>query len=84
MSDNKGIYEITNNEGAICTVNTTNPKNNTFGPVWASICESAVNTSVLEATINRYQYRSKDGKPINSSPTGFVVKIGNEVEAFLP
>ena len=73
MSNNQGIYQITNNEGAICTVNTDNPKNNTYGPTWASICESFINSTVLEATIERYQYRSINGKPDYSYPTGLLV-----------
>jgi ribosomal protein S1 len=84
MTVKKGVYEITNNEGAICYVDTATKGKNTYGPTWAAICESLKSHRVLEAVIDRYQYRSTNGKPEETRPTGFVVKINNEVEAFLP
>ncbi|HJN68307.1 MAG TPA: hypothetical protein QF602_02540 [Candidatus Marinimicrobia bacterium] len=84
MKLKKGVYEITNNEGAICYVDTATKGKNTYGPIWAAICESSQSHTVLEAVIDRYQYRSTNGKSEETRPTGFVVKINDEVEAFLP
>jgi ribosomal protein S1 len=84
MAVKKGVYEITNNEGAICYVDTATKGKNTYGPTWAAICESAQSHRVLEAVIDHLQYRSMNGKPEETRPTGFVVKINDEVEAFLP
>jgi len=84
MAVKKGVYEITNNEGAICYVDTATKGKKTYGPTWAAICESAKSHRVLEAVIDRLQYRSMNGKPDKSRTTGFIVKINNEVEAFLP
>ena len=84
MTVKKGVYEITNNEGAICYVDTATKGKKTYGQTWATICKSSQSHSVLEAVIDRLQYRSLNGKPDESRSTGFVVKINNEVEAFLP
>ena len=80
----EGIYEIINNEGAICYVDTVTKGKTTFGKVWAAICESKLNGTVLEAYIDRFQYRTNNGKPEDSNPSGVIIKIENEVEAFLP
>ena len=80
----KGIYEIINNEGAICFVDTATKGKNTYGEVWAAVCESILNGKILEAIIDRFQYRTNQGEPESSSPSGVIVKIHNEVEAFLP
>ena len=79
-----GIYQIMNDEGAICRVDTTTPDKNTYGPVWADICEAAIHGKVLDATIDRFQYKTMKGELTDPMPTGFLVKIQDEVEAFLP
>lgn len=81
---NQGLYEITNNEGMICRVDTTNSANKTFGQNWVDICESTLNGQILKGVIDRYQYRTHEGEKIENNPTGFVVKINDEIETFLP
>ena len=80
----KGIYEIINNEGAICYVDTVTEGKNTYGEEWASVCESTLNGLILEAIIDRFQYRTNKGEPDSKTPSGVIVKIQNKVEAFLP
>ena len=80
----KGVYQIINPEGAIRKVDTTDPGKNTYGPVWAAICESMLNGRVLEANIKNYQYKTMNGRPLSSAPTGFIVRIEDEVDGFLP
>jgi len=84
MSTKKGVYKILNDEGAICNVDTVTQGVKTYGPVWAAICESKLTGTALEATVDRYQYKTMDGEPIDSAATGVVIKIQNQIEAFLP
>ena len=80
----KGVYKITNNEGALCNVNTANKSSAFYGKYWAGVCESYLNGKVIAGKLDRYRYRSNNGEPENANPTGFVVKIGPKIEAFLP
>jgi len=84
MSNQTGIYEIMNNEGMICYVDTATAGKQTYGEDWADICKSALEGRVLKAKIEKYQYRTHEGEPISDKPTGFVVKINENIEAFLP
>ena len=83
-SNKKGVYKITNNEGALCNVNTANKSSAFYGQHWAGVCESYLNGKVIAGKLDRYRYRSNNGEPENANPTGFVVKIGSKIEAFLP
>ena len=80
----KGKFEIINNEGMICYVNTESEDSEFFGKVWTDICESKLEGKILDGIINRYQYRTLKGKPVSDKPTGFVIKIQDKIEAFLP
>ena len=84
MQEQQGIYEIINNEGMICFVDTATPGKKTFGKDWVDICRSALEGLVLKGEILNYQYRTHQGEPINDKPTGFVVKINGNIEVFLP
>ena len=84
MSEKQGIYLITNNEGMECYVDTATKGKKTYGKDWVDICESTLNNTILKGEIAKYQYRTHEGKPIDDKPTGFVVKINGEIEAFLP
>ena len=84
MEQETGVYEIINNEGAICKVDTKTKGKPTFGPIWESICNSYKSSTLLEAIIDRPQYRFRKVESPEDIPTGLVVKIGGEVEAFLP
>jgi len=80
----KGTYQIINAEGAICRVDTSTLGKNTYGPVWEDICKAAIHGKVLEATIERFQYKTMNGESIDPTPTGFLIKIQDQVDAFLP
>ena len=84
MTQDKGVYEITNNEGMICFVDTTDSAKKTYGKNWVNVCESALHGKVLKAEIVQYQYRTHQGERTSDIPTGFVVKIDGEIESFLP
>ena len=84
MSDQQGIYEITNNEGMICYVDTATEGKKTYGKGGVDICESTLNGTILRGEIEKYQYRTHEGEAIDDNPTGFVIKINDEIEAFLP
>jgi ribonuclease HI len=79
-----GVFEIINEEGAICRVDTVDEGSQYYGPVWRAICESKLQGKTLLAVFDGIQYRSNNGDPDLSSPTGFRVKIMEEVDAFLP
>ena len=51
MTQDKGVYEITNNEGMICFVDTTDSAKKTYGKNWVNVCESALHGKVLKAQI---------------------------------
>ena len=80
----KGQFEIINNEGMICYVNTDKEDSEFYGKVWSDICKSKLEGIVLDGIIDRYQYRTMNGEPVSDKPTGFIVKIQDKVEAFLP
>ena len=80
----KGKYEIINNEGMICYVNTTKTDGEFYGQVWSDICQSILCGKVLESVIDRQQYKTMKGESINDTPTGYIIKIQDEIEAFLP
>ena len=84
MPEKQGVYKITNNEGMICFVDTKTPGKTTYGANWADVCESSLNGKILRGEIVKYQYRTHEGKPINNKPTGFAIKINENIEAFLP
>ena len=84
IEQQKGVFEIINNEGAICMVDTKTEGKSTFGPVWEGICESFQNGILIEAIVDRPQYRFGQESNSDQNPTGLVVKIGGAVEAFLP
>jgi len=84
MSDQQGIYEIANNEGMICYVDTATEGKKTYGQDWVDVCESTLNGTILKGEIEKYQYRTHEGEPIDDQPTGFVVTINGNIEAFLP
>jgi hypothetical protein len=80
----KGQFEIINNEGMICYVNTDKKDSEFYGKVWSDICKSKLEGIVIDGIIDRYQYRTMNGEPVSDKPTGFIVKIQDKVEAFLP
>ena len=82
--DKKGIYKVINNEGALCNVNTIDRVSSFYGEYWADICESFLHGKVILGELDRFRYRSDRGKADTTQPTGFVVKIGPSIEAFLP
>ena len=79
-----GIYEVINNEGAICNINTTDRTSSFYGESWANVCESYLFGTVISGEIEKFRFRSNRGVAENSNPTGFVVCIGSDIEAFLP
>ena len=80
----KGVFQIINNEGQICYVNTVKKDSKTYGKTWEDICRSVLNGNALEGVIDRFQYRTHEGKKTSEKPTGMVVKINGEEEVFLP
>ena len=64
-----GVFEIINNEGAICMVDTKTEGKSTFGPVWEGICESFQNGILIEAIIDRPQYRFGQESNADQNPT---------------
>ena len=79
-----GVFEIINEEGAICRVDTVDEGSQYYGPVWRAICESKLQGKTLPSVFDKIQYKSNNGDPDLSSPKGFLVKIMGEVDAFLP
>ena len=65
MKNDKGIFEITNNEGMICYVDTATEGKKTYGQDWVDICESTLNGTILKGEIAKYQYRTHEGEPID-------------------
>ena len=84
MTENQGVYEFFNNEGMLCRVDTATKGKKTYGPDWVDICESTVSGKILKSKISKFQYRTHEGEAINNKPTGFVIKINGNIEAFLP
>ena len=79
----KGVYEIYNNEGAICFVNTVKKNSEFYGKNWEDICESVLNGKVIEGVIDRAQYKQLNELE-ERELQGALIKIGGKVEAFLP
>ena len=77
-------FEIINNEGMICHVDTAKKDGQFYGEAWADICESKLTGKILDGIIDRHQYKTMRGIRTNDTPTGYIVKIGEEIEAFLP
>ena len=84
MQLEEGVFKITNPEGAFCQVNTVDPEGGFYGPGWRTVCESLENGGCIDAVVDRVQYRSENGEPDTNRPRGFVVTLGESVEAFLP
>ena len=80
----QGVFQIINEEGAICQVDTTDENSRYSGSVWQKICESKLWRHSLSAVFDGIQYKSNNGKQDFNSPAGFRVKIMGEVDAFLP
>ena len=74
MSDQPGIYEITNNEGMICFVDTVTSGKKTYGKDWQDVCASTLNGTILKAEISKYQYRTHEGEPIDDKPTDEITR----------
>ena len=55
MSEQEGIYEIANNEGMICYVDTATEGKKTYGQDWVDVCESTLNGTILKGEIAKYQ-----------------------------
>ena len=83
IEQQKGVFEIINNEGAICMVDTKTEGSQLLAP-YGGICESFQNGILIEAIVDRPQYRFGQESNSDQNPTGLVVKIGGAVEAFLP
>ena len=78
----KGIFQIINNEGQICNVDTVTKKSKFYGKTWAGICRSTLYGEALEGIIDRFQYRTHEGKKISENPTGKTNKnLFNEKKA---
>ena len=84
MVMNNRQFEIINNEGMISHIDTEKKDGQFYGETWANICESKLTGKVIDGIIDRYQYKTMKGIRTNDTPTGYIVKIGEEIEAFLP
>ena len=67
-------FEIINNEGMICHVDTAKKDGQFYGEAWADICESKLTGKIIDGIIDRHQYKTMRGIRTNDIPPDILSK----------